>query len=195
MMYGQTESEASGQASDDACVQKSVPSQPPDTLGSERHSHAASLVQLGPSVHFLIAVEEVCSRLAFETQCARAGLSSVETCETDIDFIRVMDDFQTRDDGYDHLVVILGQQSWLSLMQSFVACPRPFHLIDASEECVYENGVKLLASCTDREFSDTVKGCLGLGDAVKPLSELATASRASTRASDSCDCSPAAGEP
>lgn len=169
--------------------------QPPDTLGSERHSHAASLVQLGPSVHFLIAVEEVCSRLAFETQCARAGLSSVETCETDIDFIRVMDDFQTRDDGYDHLVVILGERSWLSLMQSFVACPRPFHLIDASEECVNENGVKLLASCTDREFSDTVKGCLGLASAVKPVSELATASRASTRASDSCDGSPAAGEP
>jgi len=189
MMHGQTES-----ACDDACVQKSVMSQPLDALSSESDSRAASLVQLGTSVHILIAVEEVCSRLAFELRCARAGLNSVETCETDIDFIRVMDDFQTRDGGYKHLVVILGQRSWLSLMRNFVACSRPFHLIDASTERVVESSVRLLASCTDLEFSETVKACLGLGEAVKPSSDLVFASRASTSASEPFDSSSAAGE-
>ena len=154
MMHGQAESEAST----DACVQKAAMSQPLDTLGSESDSRAPALVQLEKSVHFLIAVEEVCSRLAFELQCARAGLNNVETCETYTDFIRVMDDFQTHDDGgCKHLVVILGQRSWLSLMRRFVACPRPFHVIDASMESVGENGLKLFASCTDLEFSETVK--------------------------------------
>ena len=45
-------------------------------------------------------------------------------------------------------------------MRSFVACPRPFHVIDASMEGVGESRVRLLASCTDLEFSETVKDSL-----------------------------------
>ncbi|CAE7358649.1 unnamed protein product [Symbiodinium sp. CCMP2456] len=189
-MQEQDESEASA----DAYVQKTIMLQPLDSLCSESDSHASSLAQLEKSVHFLIAVEEVCSRLAFELQCARAGLRHVLTCETYTDFIRVMDDFQTQDGGFGHLVVILGQPSWLSLMRSFVTCSRPFRVIDASMEGVGENSVRLLASCTDREFSETVKECLGrelgLGEAVKASSALTSASRASTIASEAFDSSP-----
>ncbi|CAE7718004.1 unnamed protein product, partial [Symbiodinium microadriaticum] len=152
-MHGQAESEASA----DAYAQKAVMSLPLDSVCSESDGHAPSPVHLEKSVHFLIAVEEVCSRLAFELQCTRAGFNHVVTCETYTDFLRVMDDFQTKDGGCKHLLVILGQPSWLSLMRSFVACPRPFHVIDASMEGVGESRVRLLASCTDQEFSEAVK--------------------------------------
>ena len=161
--------------SSDACVQKSVLSQPLSMF-----EHAPSLVQFDKSVRILIAVEEVCSRLAFELQCDRAGWTNVETSETFTDFIRAIDDFQTSDEGLQHLVVIVGQESWLSLMQRFVVCKRPFHVIDASMEGMGEDYVKLLASCSALEFSEAVHECLGSARAFANL----VSSRTSTSASD-----------
>ena len=184
MMHRQTES-----ASWDACVQKSIMSQSLSMLEPESNDHSPSLGQFDKSVHFLIAVEEVCSRLAFELQCDRAGLTKVETSETFTDFIRAIDDFQTSDEGVKNLVVILGQGSWLSLMRGFVFCKRPFHVIDASMEGMGEDCVKLLASCNGLEFSEAVRECL---DSAIASSQLVFASRASTSASEasepSCRC-------